>query len=266
MRALNGFLRPQRHVELAATPDQARYVRSYLLLRFIVGLLGLGLPVVVVLIDALWFKGTPVPRDSLSAYYYSGMREVFVGGLAATGVFLVSYKIADRNLDNLLSSIAGIGALGVALLPTRRPDSGMPLTPLQESIGETAVAAVHILSAFAFIISLAGMSVLFAMRERTRRDQAGKRSPEYWRRFHLACTSAMVLALCWIGIFKFGLDRPRFALLIGEAGAVMAFGLSWLAKGFDRSRLRRPARGASSLVFGSAAERQGELDSTDAVP
>ena len=235
---LRRFLRPQREVELPSGPEEARYVRSYLLLRFLIGVLGVGIPVVIVLVDAVWFDGTPTPRDSLSAYYYSGMREVFVGGLAATGVFLLGYKIADTNLDNLLSSVAGVGALGVALAPTTRSGTDVPLTPLQKSLSETGVAAIHVISAFAFILALAGMSVLFARREKTRRDGAGKRSREFWSWFHLACTGTIIAALAWIGIFRFALDWPRYALLIGEALAVMAFGLSWLAKGYDLSRLR----------------------------
>ena len=82
-----------------AGPDATRYVRSYLIMRVLVGVIGIGLPFAVVLLDGVWFDGDPFPRDALSAYYYSGARELFVGALSATGVFLLTYKVAERNLD-----------------------------------------------------------------------------------------------------------------------------------------------------------------------
>jgi hypothetical protein len=91
------LLEPVR--ETAPRPADAealRYVRSYLFMRFCVGLLGIALPFALVLIDRYVFDGHPAPRDSLSAYYYSGVREVFVGTLAAIGVFLVTYKVTER--------------------------------------------------------------------------------------------------------------------------------------------------------------------------
>jgi hypothetical protein len=82
-----------------AGPDATRYVRSNLIMRVLVGVIGIGLPFALVLLDGLWFDGDPFPRDSLSAYYYSGARELFAGALSATGVFLLTYKVAERNLD-----------------------------------------------------------------------------------------------------------------------------------------------------------------------
>ncbi len=78
-------------------PGSERYVRSYVTVRFAIGVLGLALPFVLVLVEPILFDGQPFPRGSLSAYYYSGMRELFVGVLWAIGVFLVLYKL-DRVL------------------------------------------------------------------------------------------------------------------------------------------------------------------------
>src|SRR4051794_21027222 len=103
-------------------------------LRTFVGILGIALPLVVPLVDKLAFSGDPAPRGSISAYYYSGARELFVAILAATGVFMISYKVAERDLDNLLSVTSGIAAVFIALFPTGRPASKPPLTPLQQLI------------------------------------------------------------------------------------------------------------------------------------
>jgi uncharacterized BrkB/YihY/UPF0761 family membrane protein len=104
-------------------PQLVRYVRSYLIMRVVVGALGVALPVLLVFGDER-LGGTPVPRDSLSAYYYSGARELFVGVLAAIAVFLVCYRVAERSWDNGLSLLAGGAVLTVAVFrPDRRRSS-----------------------------------------------------------------------------------------------------------------------------------------------
>ncbi|MGZ4314663.1 MAG: hypothetical protein ACXVRS_02395, partial [Gaiellaceae bacterium] len=108
-------------------------------MRVVIGALGVAMPFLLVLIDKLAFHGDPFPRDSLSVYYYSGMREVFVVILASTGFFLIAYKITERNLDNTLSVVAGLAAITIPLFPTGRPSalvSSTPLTSLQKLIGE----------------------------------------------------------------------------------------------------------------------------------
>jgi hypothetical protein len=85
--AVPEVLWPEVAVEPRPTAPQAkRYVRSYLIMRVAIGALGIALPVVLVLGEPLLFDGQPFPRGSLSAYYYSGVREVFVGALCAIGV------------------------------------------------------------------------------------------------------------------------------------------------------------------------------------
>jgi len=221
-----------------AGPDATRYVRSYLIMRVLVGVIGIGLPFALVLLDGVWFDGEPFPRDSLSAYYYSGVRELFVGALSATGVFLLTYKVAERNLDNTLSLLAGAGVLLVAVFPTNRPGGGGRLTPLQEELGETFVATVHYVSAAVFISALAVISFYFGKREGARPAVEGRRSPRFWRNFHWACAGAIAAALLWILVTEVGDVGPGESLLIGEAVSVWAFGISWLWKGLEVDLLR----------------------------
>src|SRR5207245_6149453 len=66
---------------------------------------------------------------------YSGMREVFVTVIFGTGAFLIGYKIAEVNLDNTASILAGAGALCLVWFPTKPGGNKIPaprLTPLQE--------------------------------------------------------------------------------------------------------------------------------------
>lgn len=229
---------PNVHSRTPADPDAVRYIRSYLILRTAVGVLGVALPFALGLVDGVVFDGSPFPRTSLSAYYYSGVRELFVGALCAIGVFLITYKVAEVNLDNTLSTVAGVAAVMVALFPTSRPDDAIVLTPLQDKLGETAVAVVHFSSAAVFIAALAAVSFFFGRREGRRPRGPGRRTPRFWRDFHHACAAIIVLALVWCAITYFGEVGPARALLYGESVAVFAFGASWLGKGLELETLR----------------------------
>ena len=219
-------------------PDMARYVRSYLIMRALVGALGIALPFVLVLLDGIWFDGDPCPRTSLSAYYYSGVRELFVGTLSATGVFLITYKVAERNLDNTLSIVAGCGALVVALFPTGRPNEAVKLTPLQDRLGESTVETIHFVAATVFIVSLGVISYYFGKREGARPQRENKRPPEFWRTYHWVCAGAIGVALGWIAVTQISDWGPSESLLYGEAAATFAFGASWLWKGLEVDMLR----------------------------
>jgi hypothetical protein len=218
--------------------DAKRYVRSFLLMRVMVGVIGVALPFALVLADGIWFDGSPFPRTSLSAYYYSGVRELFVGALCAIGVFLVAYKVAEVNLDNTLSVLAGVAALGVALFPTGRPRDSVPLTPLQDELGETLVATVHYGSAVVFIVALGVISLCFGFREGARPPAPGRRSPAFWRAFHWICAGVIAAALLFVLVTELFDVGPSESLLIGEAVSVWAFGVSWLWKGLEVDMLR----------------------------
>jgi hypothetical protein len=99
-------------------PHVSRYVRSYLIMRVVIGAIGVALPFMLVLVDGLWFDDDPFPRTSLSAYYYSGVRELLVGTL--TGL----------------------------------PADVVQLTPLQDRLGAANVERIHYIAAAAFISRL----------------------------------------------------------------------------------------------------------------
>ena len=232
------LLRPELRVERPpAGQEVSRYVRSYLLMRIFVGALGVALPFVLVLGDGLLFDGEPFPRDSLSAYYYSGVRELFVGGLSATGIFLITYKVADRTLDNTLSIVAGMSALAVALFPTGPPAHVSQLTPLQEKLDADLVEVIHFTAAGTFIVALGVICFFFGVREGARPPRKGNRSPSFWRRYHWTCAGAIAAALVWILVTEL-IGRPSRSLLIGEAVSVWAFGASWFMKGLELDILR----------------------------
>lgn len=186
-------------------------------------MLGLALPFALVFIDRYVFHGSPFPRDSESAYYYSGMREWFVITVGTSGFFFIAYKITESTLENTLSVVAGIAAVLIASFPTGRTTAekhaGYPKTPLQKLLGEGNVADVHLYASMVFVLALAGISVLFGLGERNRT----------LRLFHFGCAGVILLAFVWsLATYSSG---PRWSILAGEVAVSLAFGASWFVKG-----------------------------------
>jgi hypothetical protein len=239
MRRLPQFLRPAPVAteRPAAVSGAGRYVRSFLFERLVIGTLGVVLPVALVFLDWGLFEGNPVPRDSLSAYYYSGMREWFVLTIGTTGFFLIAYKITEKNLDNTLSIFGGACGLLIPIFSTGRTAAekidGLPLTPLQNLVGEKAVQVVHFAASTGFILALGGISILFGRREAARPPHGNRRSPGFWRIFHFACAGAIGAAGIWILVTLKIVEGPYWSLLAGETACAVAFGASWFAKGYE---------------------------------
>jgi hypothetical protein len=213
------------------SPAAERYVRSYLIMRVAVGVLGIAVPPLLVFGEPILFNGQPYPRGSLSAYFYSGVRELFVGALCAIGVFLVTYKVAERSRENRLSIYAGFAVIVVALFPTGRPGDGVPLTPLQDLLTETWVERLHFAAAAVFISSLAAISWYFA-KPPPPAAGSGTMPRSFWRRYHLVCVALIVGALALAAVAGIT-GSPDKGLLIAEWVAIWAFGASWLMKGLE---------------------------------
>lgn len=213
-------------------PGSGRYVRSYVTLRFAIGVLGFALPLLLMFLEPILFDGQPFLRGSLSAYYYSGVRELFVGVLWAIGVFLVLYKLTEFSWESRLSTCAGFAVLLVALFPTGRPGDGVSLTPLQDLLGEATVEGIHFAAAVIFIGSLAPITYFFGRDEGNETARSGRRSRRFWRAYHWVCTGLIVAAAA-LALFAGVTGEPDKGLLIAEAVAVWAFAASWLMKGAE---------------------------------
>ena len=91
-----------------------------MIMRIGSGLLAFVLPLLLVGIG-WWLDDDSVPLGSLSEYYYSGAREVFVGMLCALAVFLLAYKVIELSLENILSMLAAVLVVVVVAFPTGAP-------------------------------------------------------------------------------------------------------------------------------------------------
>ena len=89
------------------------FLGTYLGLRL--GLLGIA----VLLPFALWWGGSLAEgltlRGSMSAYYHTELRDVFVGALFGVGALLVAYQGFSRS-ENRALDLASLFVIGVALI------------------------------------------------------------------------------------------------------------------------------------------------------
>ena len=206
------------------TSQNMSLVFSYLELRKAIGILGMALPFVVSLGARLFFQ-EGIQR-SISAYYHTGMRDVFVGTLFAIGFFLLSYKGYERS-DDITGDLGCLFAVGVALFPT---------TPDGEVTGAARlVGTVHLVFAGLFFLTLIYSSLfLFTKTDPTKPPTNRKLQRNMVYR---ACGYTMAACIVLIMLYFFLLEeavpqlagwRPVYWL---EALAILTFGISWFTKG-----------------------------------
>jgi hypothetical protein len=209
---------------------------------------------VFIVVEWFFLAGKVRVRGSISAYFHTGARDVFVGGLCVIAFMLTTYLAGQfRRPDYWLSSIAGVALLLVVFFPTGRPDvaatgpfcGAVPQPPgcaaLQQALGEKAVATVHFVAAMVFILCLAVISWYWARRE----DAYGRAhdgdarvhdsARSGWGRLQRACALAIAVAVAWVAVGGvLGLQIWRLTpLYVGEVVAVWAFAVAWLARSRD---------------------------------
>ena len=199
---------------MAAKGAEEGLLVSYLTLRRIVGLLGVGLPVVL----ALWgfaLAGGLRLQPSISDYYGLRTRDLLVGVLFTIGWFLFCYRGYDRQ-DSIAGNLACLFALGVALCPNS---------------GTRWEQVVHFGSALALFVVLAYFSLFLFTKT------GGSPTPEkrIRNRVYVGCGVAMLACTALIGLYYGRLQNTAVAALHPvfwlESLALWAFGASWFVKG-----------------------------------
>lgn len=196
-------------------------VLSYLDLRKAVGIIGMALPFVLV-IGKYVLQGGGI-QSSISSYYYTMMRDVFVGSMCSIAVFLGAYRGYER-ADSIAGNLACVFALGVALFPT---------DPVNPTHHQMVIAYFHLTFATLLFLTLAYFA-LFLFRKT---DSSKPPTSQKLKRNRVYTACGIIILLCVFfavmlklvpqtsPIFKLA---PLFWL---EATAIFSFGVSWLVKG-----------------------------------
>jgi hypothetical protein len=206
-------------------------VMSYLLMRLLIGVIAVLLPAVLILVN--WAIGHGF-QPSLSGYYYTPMRNIFVGSLCAIGVFLVSYYGYDLS-DRLITDGAGLCVVLVSLFPTT---PGYQPTPGQVVIGD-----FHLGFALVVFVLLAVMAFRFAKRKPTPPGLSFWQQVKYAFGFtpkgdslrppwatvtYRVC--GVVILICVSLIYPLA-NTATYSLLVLETIMLESFGISWFVKG-----------------------------------
>ncbi len=218
--------------------DKPPEIISYYTMRRSIGILGITLPLIL-LAGTLLFGGCKDVLHSISTYYYTNMRNIFVGFNCAVALFLFAYRGHDWR-DNLAGYLGCIGVLGVAFLPCSMDTPGQPC--LVPSFARTPlVGNLHNISALLYFIIL----IVYALYlfPKTHMDmvtgekmfmgrQKKKRNVVYY-----ICGGIMTVSLLLIIVYMWILENhypnlenihPVFWL---ESIVLLSFGITWLIKG-----------------------------------
>jgi hypothetical protein len=190
---------------------------SYLSLRKSIGWIGILMPWVARAVANIR-DGTPLLM-SISAYYYSPGRDVFVGSLFAAGVFLMFYKGSLGSVqDRILAVPWGLAAMFIGLIPMN-PCGDPQLTCIDRDHQTFHFVPVSIFFAINFYMTVFRFTKPSQVPVTRRKETRNK----------VYVVSGIVMALAGIAIAV--LDHFHLSIFWPETIAIAVFGIAWLVKG-----------------------------------
>ncbi|MCP4311961.1 MAG: hypothetical protein GY790_11915 [Bacteroidetes bacterium] len=211
---------------------------SYYTMRRVIGILGITLPLIL-LAGSFQFGGCKEVQSSISTYYHTNMRNIFVGFNCAVALFLFAYRGHDW-MDNVAGTLGCIAVLGVAFLPCTISTANQTCL-FPASTQDPLVGKLHNISALLYFFTLIVYSLLLF--PKTHMDmvtgekmfmgrQKKKRNMVYYISGSIMTISLLlIISYMWfLGNLYPGLKRldPVFWL---ESIVLLSFGISWLTKG-----------------------------------
>lgn len=213
-----------------STPRERIAIISYLEMRKIIGFLGISLPVVLVLGGIA--HENPIVQASISAYYYTHMRDFYVGILSIVALFLISYKAYEK-IDDIITNLSGICAIGMIVFPTSL-HTGTVVKVGILMVNDNVSEIVHLTFGTCFFILLAYNSI-FLFTKRAHISGVISREKKHRNIIYRTCGFIMLLSVAFIFIYKTYLTGTfldfLYPILVFESIALLAFGISWIIKG-----------------------------------
>ena len=216
---------------------------------------------------------SPNPRipGSLSGFYYTHMRNLFVGAMCAVGIFFITYRGYDK-WDNRLTNVAGLATILIAVFPTVPPYySASPRGPNQFFTRSNVCGPVTLMpfhqvpqQAVSHDVHAASLILLFLMvflivlvqftrtgppegpRRPAGRGNVVRRIRVWWaalfavkqpkrrrNRVYVACAGGVAISglLAVVAAVWPSSGRTVPWLLFSESGAFLFFGIAWYVKG-----------------------------------
>lgn len=208
--------------------NDSTLVVSYLTLRQMIGWIGMLMPLAVRL-GAYLFQGI-YSTDSISAYYYTGMRDVFVSTLVLVGVLLTCYR-GPALIDSVAAIIGGLSAIGTGLFPIA-PEFAAEIVQKYPEMNEAKCYVIRGILGFHFFFVAAFFGISFFLvyfRFSASTPVNPTRQKIIRNRIYKICGAVMFLAIIAIGVLA--ATKKGASVFWPETVAVIAFGVAWLVKG-----------------------------------
>jgi hypothetical protein len=187
-----------------------RYEINHRTIKLLIGLIAISLANVTA-----FFSSTPIASISASYYDEDWARDFLVGSLFAISAFLFAYN-GRSSREMLLSKIAAVSALGVALFPCKCGDHPQ------------LIPGVHVISAAIMFVVLALFCYTFYRRAKAK----GHRQANWRAGIYVVCGLAIVASIALLALDHFlgGVISAKVVRLTFycERAALIAFGISWL--------------------------------------
>ncbi len=207
--------------------NDSELVVSYLTLRQMIGWIGLVMPFLV-RVGASVFEGIRT-TDSISAYYYTGMRDVFVSTMVLVGILLTCYR-TQAVRDNVVAIVAGVAAIGIGLFPMEPTFAPEILRKYPDVVANcylnTGIRGYHFIFVTVFF-SLSFYLVYFRFDALTPANPTTQKVRR--NRVYKVCGVAMLVAFVVIGLLA-AMNKGG-SIFWPETVAVIAFASAWLVKG-----------------------------------
>lgn len=240
--------------ELKAPRQEHELIINYLSFRKALGFMGIGLPVLLILCSLVWNNGQI--EASISNYYYTSLRDVFVVTLCAMSLFLITYR-GRNEVEKWITNLAGLFGLITAFVPTSfKHDIFLPAYQIVSKAKPYRVISLDVLDRLkAFhqtaphkiipadhvhlmgTIHLVSASLFFLLLGYLSYFQFGKTAPQKsakkrWFQAYGIIIGVVILALIPCASDRFAPFYAQYKLVFwGETICLFAFGFSWLIKG-----------------------------------
>jgi len=226
-------------------------VMDYRTLRAVIGGIVILLVPVVYIGNWLIFIGHPAdcfynPQwipGSLSGFYYTHMRNLFVGAMCAVGVFFVAYHGYDR-WDERLTNVAGLAAICIALFPTMPPyyskspngpnqfftsaNQCGPSTPITYHLSsyQSWIRYVHVVSLLVLFLMVFLMVLVQFTRTKPSKAERQQQLPAreslraWWKALFPVKQLARRIRAWWKGLFAVKQRRVQNRVFVACAGGI----------------------------------------------
>lgn len=210
-------------------PNNNNVIQSYIVLRRIIGILGISLPFLCLSIGLLF--GNTKLQPSISLYYFTNSRDIVIGILFSVSFFLISYKGYDL-IDNIITIIIGIAGMGIAVFPCLSNNSNSVSVGIFQ-LSQNVSNIFHLLFAGTFFILLS-VNSLFLFTKTNNVNKSNKMKL-YRNLLYKICGFIILIGIITTaGIYlitDISFINSSKVIFYIETIMLIAFGVSWLVKG-----------------------------------